>query len=207
MKLKVCGMREAGNIKRVAELAPDYMGFIFYRNSKRFVGDDFVMPPISSQIKKVGVFVNSSVEEIREKINKYKLDYAQLHGNESLEFCSQLPASMLIKAFGIGDDFDFGIPEAYVPFCSYFLFDTHTDVYGGSGKKFDWRVLDNYHCNTPFFLSGGIGTGDIGKVMKLAAGKKQFCAIDVNSKLEKEPGLKDIAGVEELMSNLRNSAK
>lgn len=190
MKLKICGLKDPGNIKQVAGLKPDYIGFIFYSESKRFVGDDFEMPLISNEIKKVGVFVNAKADYIIDKIDQYKLDLIQLHGNENPDFCEVLNHIIpVIKAFGIDESFDFNSTSPYKDCCSCFLFDTKTDQYGGSGKLFDWNVLEKYDNKVPFFLSGGIGLDEI---EKLKIKKLNIYAVDVNSKFETMPGMKDI---------------
>lgn len=202
MKLKVCGLKDPENIKQVAALKPDYMGFIFYRESKRFVGDDFVMPIISTEIKKVGVFVNASASDIIDKIDEYKLDLIQLHGDERPEFCEVLNHVIpVIKAFGIDESFDFKILESYKNACRYFLFDTKTKEYGGSGKQFDWTILEKYNNSLPFFLSGGIGLEEIGRlrIENWKIGKLENFAVDVNSKFEIEPGIKDIKKIEKVI--------
>lgn len=195
MKLKVCGMKYADNIREVAEFKPDFMGFIFYPKSKRYVGADFVIPEISSDIKRVGVFVNEPLESIGDKIKKYALDFVQLHGDESADYCNQLFQSKarsnckIIKAFGIDEQFDFSILKEYESCCEYFMFDTKTTEYGGSGTKFDSSILNKYRISKPFFLSGGVGIGiSADPIIK----HSQFFAVDVNSKFENGPGLKDI---------------
>ena len=175
MLLKICGLKDPENIKQVAALKPDFMGFIFYDKSKRFVGEDFVMPLISPEIKKVGVFVNANASYIVDKIDEYKLDLIQLHGDEKPEFCEVLNHIVpIIKAFAVDETFDLKKTEPYKKKCSYFLFDTKTKEYGGSGKQFDWNLLEKYDNSVPFFLSGGI------------------YAVDVNSKFESNPGVKDV---------------
>ncbi len=201
MKIKVCGMKYPDNILEVASLRPDYMGFIFYKGSKRFVGDDFEMPEIDSSIKKVGVFVNEQLEIVYDKINRYKLDFVQLHGNESPEFCEHLPGSNIIKAFGVSEAFDFSALEEYTPFCKYFLFDSIAGQTGGSGKKFNWAILSAYQLDIPYFLSGGIGPGDKHLVEK-ASQDPYLCTIDVNSKFEIEPGLKDVSKLKILINEI-----
>ena len=206
MKLKICGMKYADNIKDVAKLSPDFMGFIFYPKSKRFVGEDFQMPEISSEIKKVGVFVNDLVENILSKVKKYKLDLVQLHGNESSDFCAQTSKVFktfeaghveIIKAFGLPchsepseESFSFSFLNAYESSCEYFLFDTKTKEYGGSGKTFDKSILMNYKLSKPFFLSGGI---DLADIPYLTSHISHPFALDVNSRFEVEHGLKDIS--------------
>ena len=210
MKLKVCGLKYKDNIEQVAAVQPDYLGFIFYDKSKRYVGEDFQMPEVSSDIVKVGVFVNAAIEYVIGKILKFDLKLIQLHGDEGVEYCENL-ADMLslnertkpvkiMKAFGVDESFDFNVLVAYQECCDYFLFDTKTKNYGGSGKQFDWKVLDKYNLSTPYFLSGGIGLGEIDKVLKL---KSKVYAIDVNSQFEIEPGLKDVEKVKSLRLKVR----
>ncbi|MBI3502944.1 MAG: phosphoribosylanthranilate isomerase [Bacteroidetes bacterium] len=197
MKIKVCGMKYADNIREVTKLSPDFMGFIFYPKSKRFVADDFVMPEISSSIKKVGVFVNDTIENIFEKVKKYKLDYVQLHGDESEGFCKRAgEKTKVIKAFGIEEQFDFSVLNDYENCCEYFLFDTKTKQYGGSGKSFDRNILQNYKLSKSYFISGGIDSADTGEL-------KPF-AIDVNSKFEIKPGLKDINELKKLFDEVHS---
>lgn len=203
MKLKICGMRDSANIVEVADLLPDYMGFIFYPQSPRFVGADFHMPEMPISIKKVGVFVNEEQETILEIVHKYKLDLVQLHGTESTEFCKALNKALskisenryrnirLIKAFGVDNNMDFSILEQYSLFCDYFLFDTKTANYGGSGMKFDWTILERYKEQKPFFLCGGIDLESVVGIKHQLVNKYNIHAIDVNSKFEISPGLKD----------------
>ena len=197
MLLKICGLKDKENIEQIAALRPDFMGFVFYSPSKRFVGEGFNMPVIPSEIKKVGVFVNAKADYIIEKIDRYKLDFIQLHGNESSSFCEVMSHLVkVIKAFGMDEHFDFNVLNAYKNVCEYFLFDTKTTEHGGSGKQFDWTLLEKYDNTVPFFLSGGIGLEEIKEVQNLPTGQagskfKVYC-VDVNSKFEIEPGLKDI---------------
>ncbi len=200
MNLKVCGSRDPENIKQIAALKPDYLGFIFYAGSKRYVGEEFVMPAISGDIKKVGVFVNAPASYIIEKIDRYKLDMIQLHGDEKPEFCEVLNHIIpVVKAFGVDESFDLKILDAYKSGCSYFLFDTKSKAFGGSGNQFDWTILNNYDHALPFFLSGGI---DLNEVKKMANFKFRAFAIDVNSKFETEPGVKDIGKLKLLKDEL-----
>ncbi|MGZ4034723.1 MAG: phosphoribosylanthranilate isomerase [Bacteroidia bacterium] len=196
MFLKICGLKHKENIEQVAALKPDFMGFIFYPESKRFVGEYFRMPEIFPEIKKVGVFVNAKAGYIIEKIDEYNLDLIQLHGNESASFCEVMSHIVkVIKAFGIDENFDFNILENYKGSCDYFLFDTKTEGHGGSGKQFDWKFLENYKSDVPFFLSGGIGLKEIEDVQNL---KLKVAGIDVNSKFETEPGIKNIKELEKI---------
>jgi phosphoribosylanthranilate isomerase len=199
MKIKICGLKYKNNIEQVAYLRPDYMGFIFYDKSKRFVGEDFIMPVISSKIKKVGVFVNAKADYIIDKINKHKLDVIQLHGDEKPGFCKVMSHLItVIKSFGIDDSFDFKSIEPYKNCCDYFLFDTKTNEYGGSGKQFDWNIFKGYDNKIPFFLSGGIGLKELKSVSSF---KLKVHAVDVNSRFEIEPGLKDIGKLEKIFKN------
>ena len=191
MKLKICGMKYEKNIKSVAELQPDYMGFIFYNRSKRYFNG--ILPILPEKIKKVGVFVDASLEEIKKNISKYDLQAVQLHGDESPEFCNFLTNVEVIKVFSIGKTFDFGILKPYENVCDYFLFDTKGKEKGGNGIVFDWNLLQNYPSDKPFFLSGGIGPDELVSLKRFAKNKlSKYCfAIDVNSKFEDEPGLKN----------------
>ena len=188
--LKICGMKFPENILEVSQLLPDYLGFIFYKKSKRYF--DGQIPELPKSIKKVGVFVDESLEEIQIKIEKYNLDLVQLHGQESPEFCEKLYQKNqieIIKVFSVDDDFDFEILKKYEQVCDYFLFDTKGKLHGGNGFTFDWKILKKYTSTKPFFLSGGIGLEEIEQLKLL---NLPLFAIDVNSKVEIEPGFKDI---------------
>jgi phosphoribosylanthranilate isomerase len=194
MKLKVCGMKYVDNIRQVAELKPDYLGFIFYERSKRnFEG---IIPEIPKGIKKTGVFVNEYLEILVSLAEEYKLEALQLHGDESVAYIQEikkhLPKVEIIKVFGIKDTFDFSILEAYESVVDYFLFDTKGKERGGNGVVFDWTVLKNYPSTKPFFLSGGIGLQEVTAVKEISKTNLPIYAIDVNSKFETEPGLKSI---------------
>jgi phosphoribosylanthranilate isomerase len=204
-KLKVCGMRDAENIREVAALKPDYMGFIFYEKSKRFVGESLDKNLLASLngIEKVGVFVNHSLDFVLSASRKYGFMTVQLHGDESPEFCEELDtlASIsTIKAFRIGENFDFRLLEDYKKICPYFLFDTQTETFGGSGKKFNWKLLGNYDNKVPFFLSGGISLETAGEINKLEG--LNIHAIDINSRFETEPGVKDVEKIKRFMGSL-----
>ncbi|PCJ87571.1 MAG: N-(5'-phosphoribosyl)anthranilate isomerase [Flavobacteriales bacterium] len=207
MKIKVCGLRDAENIRQIAELQPDYMGFIFYEKSPRFWGDLLPFDQRLEGIKKVGVFVNSTIENIEQKADGFDLDYIQLHGNETAEFCQRLQGKgfKIIKAFQISNDFDFSILKDYKPYCDFFLFDTKTNNYGGSGKQFDWKILENYDNEMPYFLSGGIGLEETEKIKGLK--ELTIHAIDVNSKFEIEPGLKEVDKLKQLFSKLSDEIR
>jgi phosphoribosylanthranilate isomerase len=201
MKLKVCGLKYSDNIKQIAELNPDYMGFIFFEGSKRFVGHDFVMPEIQQGVKKSGVFVNAPQAFILENVKKHKLDIIQLHGDESPEYCEQLSKSVsVIKAFGVDENFDLKVLNSYKPFCKFFLFDSKTESFGGSGKPFNWEVLKNYDNAVPYFIAGGM---DLEEFRKVEALNLKVYGIDVNSKFEIKPGYKDIIKIIQIKNNIR----
>ncbi len=190
--IKICGMKYPENIFEVSQLLPDYLGFIFYEKSSRYF--DGEIPEIPKSIKKVGVFVDASLEEITSKIKKYDLDLIQLHGNETTEFCQNLNQEniKIIKVFSVDDDFDFSELEPFENVCDYFLFDTKGKLYGGNGITFNWQILEKYKSKKPLFLSGGIGIEEISKIKTL---NLPIYAIDINSKFEIEPGLKNINAV------------
>jgi phosphoribosylanthranilate isomerase len=201
MKLKICGMKYPNNILEVGALLPDYMGFIFWAKSARYF--DGIIPELPKTIKKVGVFVNESSAIIEAKIAQYNLQAVQLHGQESVEFCLELKTKLnatieIIKVFSADENFDFSILKPFENACDYFLFDTKGKLPGGNGTTFDWKVLSNYPSTKPFFLSGGIGIEEIEAVKKLSKTNLPLFAIDVNSKFEIEPGLKNIERLKDL---------
>lgn len=198
VKLKICGMRDPANIAEVAALQPDYMGFIFYDKSPRFVGDDFEMPTALPSSKRVGVFVNEETQRIVDTITRHKLDFIQLHGHESSEQCHELKVKgvKIIKAFSIDKDFDFNSIKPYANFVSYLLFDTKGTYFGGNAKKFDWTLLQKYDQQIPFFLSGGISADNVSAIKEMD--ELNVHAIDVNSGVEVSPGLKDVKKIKEL---------
>jgi phosphoribosylanthranilate isomerase len=206
LKLKVCGMRLAANIAAVAELQPDYLGFIFYEKSPRLISDVSaeLIKYIPSEIKTVGVFVNEDLEKIKDKVNTLKLKAVQLHGSESPEYCetlkSSFPALEVIKAFGIDEDFDFSGLEVYLKVVDYFLFDTKTKAHGGSGKTFNWSVLDRYTYSKPYFLSGGINLEHTSAIKNI--NDERLYALDINSRFEIEPGLKDAEKIKEFIKEM-----
>ncbi len=203
--LKICGMRMEENIRQVAALRPDYIGFIFSENSKRFVGEEFRVPEkFPATIKRVGVFVNQDISKIRRVTARYSLDFVQLHGEEPVEMCAELKRDGIgvIKVFSIGDNFDFRILEHYKRAVNLFLFDTKGIASGGNGQAFNWRILDSYDQEIPFFLSGGISLDNIKDVSLL--NKMNLHALDVNSRVELEPGVKDIGLIRQLEIEMRN---
>lgn len=206
MKLKVCGMKYTDNITEIAKLQPDYMGFIFYKKSSRFFNGH--IPELPKSIKKVGVFVNDTLESIRKNVSKYKLQGIQLHGQESPDYCRQLKTSRIeiIKVFSIKDEFDFSILSNYEDCCDYFLFDTKGKLPGGNGYTFDWNVLRNYPSQKSFFISGGIGLHQIDKLKDFSKTEaSEHChAIDVNSRFEIEAGLKNSKDIKQFKNELQH---
>jgi phosphoribosylanthranilate isomerase len=205
MKIKVCGLRDADNIKAVAALEPDYMGFIFYNKTPRFVDDIGieVLGAIPSYTNKTAVFVDESAKTISALIDKYNFDFVQLHGNETPAFCKALrDQAIVIKAFGIHNEFDFSQLSKYKNKVDLFLFDAKTDIHGGSGKTFDWDILDKYDMDIPFFLSGGLSLDNLEEVKKIT--HPQFYGVDLNSKFEISPGMKDIEKLEKAFTMLKS---
>lgn len=203
MKVKVCGMKY--NTSEVAQLQPDYLGFIFYERSQRnFSGD---IPELSKNIKKVGVFVDASIDFVVAKAVTYNLDIIQLHGDESPAYCSEIratlpPKSELWKVFSIKNTFDFSKLRPYEEVVNAFLFDTKGKEKGGNGITFNWSILNRYPSSLPIILSGGIGLEEISAVKKIAKTKVPIMAVDVNSKFETKPGLKDIVPLKKFMTTL-----
>ena len=195
MKLKVCGMQETENIAALASLQPDYMGFIFWEPSKRYCTT--VPTDIPKHIKKVGVFVDETTKQIKEKVKLFGLDAVQLHGDESPRQCAALlNLCEVIKAFRIGPDFDFKTITPYQDHCTYFLFDTQGPLPGGNGTAFDWKLLAGYTLDTPFFLSGGIGLGHVEAIAEIRKRNLPIHALDINSQFESKPGVKKIEKIE-----------
>ena len=206
MIIKVCGMRDGDNIRAVERLDINWMGFIFYPESPRYVPDDFQhLETIQSCTKvRVGVFVNENREEIVRKVVKYHLNYVQLHGEESPDFCGQLQEAGcdVIKVFAISSEKDFQQTTDYEPFVAYFLFDTKGSKWGGTGQRFDWSMLDAYRGGVPFLLSGGIGPEHIEDLA--AFHHPLMIGVDLNSRFEMSPALKDVDMVERFVNQLRN---
>ncbi len=194
-------MRDAGNILSVAKLMPDYMGFIFYPKSPRFVGEGFRLPEdFPNAIKRTGVFVNAVLDEIMKQVKTHSLDAVQLHGHETPFLCKALKEEgvSVIKAFSVDDAFDFETTKPYRDAVDFFLFDTKGKYFGGNAKVFDWRVLQRYDQQVPFFLSGGLSPENVTDVVSLRG--MNLYALDVNSGVEDSPGVKNIDRVQELVS-------
>ncbi len=205
MKLKVCGMRDVENIAALIELKPDFIGFIFYDKSPRFVENSLNIESLGTipfSVKKVGVFVNATVDYILQTTRKYGLNYAQLHGNETPDFCKNLRQKgvSIIKAFSVDGSFVFTQLNNYKPHVDFFLFDAKGDSHGGNGVAFDWGVLTQYDNQKPYFLAGGLDIQNIDLVHHITP--KPY-AIDVNSKFEVMPGLKDISKISDLLAKLK----
>jgi phosphoribosylanthranilate isomerase len=203
MKLKVCGMRETENIGAIASLSPDYVGFIFYRGSKRFVGEDFEIPKdFPATIKRVGVFVNEDSAAILKLVVKHSLDFVQLHGEETVEQCAGLKMRKVgvIKVFPIAPGFDFKVTNPYAGVVDYFLFDAKGIEHGGNGIVFDWEVLNAYNQKIPFFLSGGLSPANVDLVKQLKG--MNIHSLDVNSGVEVRPGVKDVGLVRRVIETM-----
>lgn len=191
-------MKYADNVADVAALPINWIGFIFYEKSQRFVSElpNIVLP----HTQKIGVFVNEKIEIVLQKAEQFQLDKLQLHGNESPQYCAELVRNYpIIKAFSVDDSFDFEQTRPYLPYCSYFLFDTKGKNYGGNGVKFNWNKLQEYHFEVPFLLSGGITPEDAAAVQEFK--HKQLAGIDLNSGFEIAPAQKDAQKLKDFLSN------
>jgi phosphoribosylanthranilate isomerase len=206
LKIKVCGMRDPENIRAISSYGPDYMGFIFYNKSPRFVGDHFdtsVLDSIPQTIKKVGVFVNEDIDKLVDIAEKYHLDYLQLHGDESIEYCQEMKERgyKIIKAISINSESDVIKSKLYSNVVDYILFDTGGKNYGGNGMKFNWDVLKSYDQNTPFFLGGGLGLDDLADIRIFR--DLGVHSLDINSGFEEEPGMKDLQKVQKAIKRIK----
>lgn len=207
MKIKICGMKYAANIAALAALQPDYLGFIFYPPSSRYVGDQLsagLLRQLPPSIGRVGVFVNESVEQIARLHQLYRFDLVQLHGEESVADCKWLHQHGIscMKSFAITPAFQFAGLRPYEEWCTCFLFDTPTPAYGGSGQTFDWSVLQTYTAGTPFFLSGGLGAENIEAALALR--HDRCCGLDFNSRLESSPAIKEVALANLIIQQIRS---
>ena len=212
MKLKVCGMRDADNISELLKIQPDFIGFIFYKNSLRNVVD-FPVVEIPKTIKKVGVFVSDWVGDLIETANKYQLDCVQLHGGtETVGYCRALlerdeiinKKTEIIKVFSVDDAFDFEVTKEFEAVCDYFLFDTKGKYHRGKGEKFKWDILSNYSGTTPYLLSGGISGADTKALNAFFKTEASKCCVglDVNSGFEIDIALKNVEELREFKNNL-----
>lgn len=199
-------MKFPKNILEIGALQPDFMGFIFYPKSKRFVGDNFSpksLEKLPSTIEKVAVFVNEDFNRIIEIQNEFSFDFVQLHGNETVAECEILKENniKIIKVFSVDNYFNFNEVLAYETVCDYFLFDTKTPKYGGSGKAFDWELLEKYTLSKPFILSGGLSIHNIGKIKY--TNYPMLVGLDFNSQLEDTNTKKITEEVSELIEKIR----
>lgn len=199
-------MTNSMNVKEISDTGADFIGFIFYQDSPRYIGEEpcsGLFRNVPNGISKTGVFVNEDPAKILTMANNYDLDMIQLHGDESPEYCSHIRSSGLgiIKAFSITEDFNFKGIRPYIAVCDYFLFDTKTPKYGGSGRKFRWELLKAYNLDKPFFLSGGVGPEDIDDIKTVKY--DGFFAVDINSRFETAPGTKDVALVKTFIERIK----
>jgi len=198
MKIKVCGLKYPENIKAVAALSPDCIGFIFYESSPRYAEplDAETLTHLPGSINKTAVFVDEKKELIGALIEKYGFDAIQLHGNEGADFCNSFRNDVkVLKAFGLTENFDFNRLNEYAGKVDFFLFDTKTSLHGGSGKTFNWDLLKGYKLDIPFFLSGGLSLGNLEEIKNID--HPQFYGVDLNSRFETAPGVKDIKKLEQ----------
>lgn len=202
MIVKVCGMRDAENIRQVEQTGADWMGFIDYERSPRYLAG--IPDYLPESISKVGVFVQASLPHIQERIAAWRLDFVQLHGQESPAFCRQLRQTgvKVIKAFSLRGPEDLQVTDDYLRDCDYFLFDTPCASYGGSGKTFDWALLTHYQGPVPFLLSGGLKPNSLTALSTFH--HPRWIGIDLNSGFEQAPGLKDVHALSAFISAFKH---
>ncbi len=203
IKIKVCGMRNMDNIRELCAVGPDFIGFIFHEQSPRNV-KGVLKTNLSKSILRVGVFVDKDSFFIEKKVTKFKLDYVQLHGKESPEFCKNLNEKgiKVIKAFNLSEDFDFDELFIYEPYCDFFLLDASGEHAGGNGVTFNWDLLKKYKSQIPFLLSGGINEKMVKALKEITHSK--FMGVDINSGFEIAPGLKSINKIKIFSDELRS---
>ncbi len=209
LKIKICGMNNANNIQEIADLQPDYLGFIFYTGSPRYCGhlDSHILINLNNHIEKVAVFVNETLEEIQRIISKYHIQTVQLHGNELPEFCDNLRQKKIkvIKAFGIDKNFNYNTLKQYKETIDFILFDTKSTQHGGSGQSFDWELLNKkYTLSHPFFIGGGVGTENLNDLISKTKNLPLY-AVDLNSKLELSPGIKNVQKVKQAIEIIKGN--
>jgi len=209
LKIKVCGLRDMVNVSEIVKCTPDFAGFIFWPGSSRYVGDDprsYLFNRMPLHVIKTGVFVNEDIAKVRGIISRYSLNAVQFHGPESAEYCKGFREDgiITIKAFGIEKGFDFNLLIPYIESCDYFLFDTKTPGFGGSGKKFDKNILRGYELDKLFFLSGGIGFEDIDEIRDLMLMNNRFFGVDINSRFETSPGIKNAGLIKSFIDEIRS---
>lgn len=205
MIIKVCGMRDVDNIRQAGMAGMDWMGMIFWQKSARYVDNPDTAKAIPEGVKKVGVFVNELPENVVEKADKYSLDIIQLHGSEEVDTIRELRLRLhdkvFVKAISVSQTEDIRLAEMYDKEVDYLLFDTKCKSVGGSGRQFEWSILQNYKGDTPFLLSGGIGPDDAENVK--AFKHPMMAGIDLNSKFELSPGLKDVEKLSAFIAETR----
>ena len=204
MLVKVCGISESNFVHRIDELDVEFIGFIFYEKSKRYLADKIsgdLIKTIPKEINKVGVFVNEDKDKVLKHVHKYQLDFVQLHGDEDEKYVQNLSRNVkVIKVFRIDEYFNFNTTKSFEGFSHYFLFDTKAKEYGGTGRKFNWDLINRYNGNTPFLLSGGINREDTNHIKEFRHSK--FIGIDINSGFEVIPGIKDINKIKIFLNQL-----
>lgn len=205
IKVKVCGMNESGNIKAIAAFLPDYFGFIFYEKSPRAFKLQNLT--ILQNVKKVGVFVNAEIDVMVKNQRRFQLDAIQLHGEESRDVIAQLKVELtsdveIFKALSIKTAEDIQLTKIYEDLVDVFILDTKTPLKGGSGRQFNWELLDGYKSDTPFLLSGGIGPNDVDKIKKVYTRYSKMIGVDINSKFELKPGLKSVDEIKRFIKTL-----
>jgi phosphoribosylanthranilate isomerase len=210
MRIKVCGMTQLDQVNQLDEMGIDFAGFIFYPKSPRYVGKYLPgekLKKLKLRLGKVGVFVNATYEDIMRHVDNYGLDMVQLHGDENPRFCEKLADYIsVIKVFRMGEDDPIDwITKPFEESCDMFLFDTEGAGYGGTGKKFNWDVLKNSFLDKLFFLSGGIEPTDVEKLKAFETERiaKKLFSIDINSKFELSPGVKDLKKIKEFVEKLK----
>jgi phosphoribosylanthranilate isomerase len=206
MKIKVCGLKEPGNVRELLSLKPDYIGFICYEKSPRFIGglEADLLINLPASVIKTGVFVNENAGEISRLIDRYSFDAIQLHGAEQPDFCGLFKGKVtVIKAFGVDETVDFSTLEPYRDMVDFFLFDTKTTAHGGSGRTFDWDILADYKLEVPFFLSGGLSLDNLARVKEID--HTAFYGVDLNSRFETTPGMKDIDKLKQAFSIIKSN--
>jgi phosphoribosylanthranilate isomerase len=204
LRIKVCGMKFTENRQQVEKLDVDFLGFIFYAPSKRYIGETPAPGLFQSNKPKVGVFVDENAFEIMGLAKNLGFEWVQLHGKENPKTCLMLKRQGLkiIKVFNVDEDFDFSSTKPYEKVSNFFLFDTKTNKHGGSGSKFNWEILDKYEGHIPFFLSGGIAPDDAEAIKKINHPK--LTGVDLNSGFEDEPGVKNIEKLKEFIEKIKN---
>ncbi|MGE0773027.1 MAG: phosphoribosylanthranilate isomerase [Cyclobacteriaceae bacterium] len=201
LHVKVCGMRDPINIKLLADAGPDYLGFIFYRASPRYVGEDFAIPSgLNQPPLRVGVFVNEEADRVIELAGRFALSLIQLHGDETPDTCRQLVDAGLkvMKVIRVAQGEDVKRASEFPGAVSYFMFETMSAQYGGSGRSFDWNLLNQYEHDIPYFLSGGLSATNLDRALDLAGRDSRLHALDFNSGIELSPGLKDVEKFQEI---------